>query len=88
MRILDVLTRRWGTLTVFYAVDVAGNERLIPVGATVLNQWRQDETQVPPWLIPQDVEGPLTWPMAVAFLRDGVPIALPYVVDNWLGDRA
>lgn len=58
MKTITIETAKHGLVTAFHAIDEAGNERLIPVGAASLAAWRKDQTLLPPWLTPSDLAVP------------------------------
>lgn len=50
-----VNTKQHGPVEVTRGVDEAGNQRLFPVNAASLEDWRANKELVPPWLIPSDL---------------------------------
>jgi len=63
-------TKRWGELNCTCTLDVAGNLRFIPDDAVTLDEWRKDNSLVPPWLVESDAVRP-TWTMWMRFNEDG-----------------
>ena len=66
----EVTTKRYGNLTVGYSRDAANNERLIPEGAATLEEWRADESLIPPWILDVDLTDPAEFARAIAELRN------------------
>lgn len=62
MKITTVSVKGHGDVVVTKAIDVGGNDRMIPLaGAATLSQWREDKTLLPPWLLPADLADGQDW---------------------------
>lgn len=71
-----VATQHYGSLAVILSVDHNGNRRLIPTNAATLEAWRNDPSEIPPWLIPEDLTDPESFGPICDYLATNDPAAL------------
>ncbi len=54
--LVRIYTDRWGWQDCTVGYDEAGNPRVYPVNGASLQEWRDDKSLVPPWLIIGDCD--------------------------------